>query len=85
MLYSNFRWIVWWGRWKACRISVSQKNSQINHWSKKCKYILALRHLLAAETVTGSPKTVGTDFKGTVCPRDIIEEKKEGEEASFSF
>ena len=42
--------------------------------------IIALTHALSAETVTGSPTTIGTQFTGSKYPEETIDEKEEGED-----
>ena len=42
--------------------------------------ILIPTHALTAETLTGSPTTVGTDITESKCSEEIVDEKEKGED-----
>ena len=42
--------------------------------------ILVVTHALTAETVTGSPATVETEFSESKCSEEIVHENEEGED-----
>ena len=42
--------------------------------------MLVLAHALTAETITGSPATVETEFTESKCSEEIVGEIKEGED-----
>ena len=85
MFFGNCRWRICGGRWKAYLITflltvVGKEVTDLGNAKLSMSFFLVNNFLISAETVTGSPATVETEFTESKCSEEIVDAKVEGKD-----